>query len=326
MDVSIVIPTKNAGKLLNRVLAMVFRQKTEYSYEVICVDSGSGDETLGIIRSYPCRLFEIPASEFGHGRTRNYGAAQGNGTYIVFLTQDALPASEDWLQNLVDAMQIEDGIVGGFGIHLPYPDCNIFDKRDLKAHFDNFGQENTVYWLDDEERYRSEEGYLHKLAFFSDNNACLRRDVWEKYPYPDVDFAEDQIWMRKMIELGYKKVYCPYAPVYHSHNFPLREYYGRYFDEYRGLNRIHGYVISDSWMKLPLLVIRHTLADLRYVRSLPLKRKEKFSWLLYSAGRNYCRYYAGYKGGRYDRSSRRRQERWDRRISQQYKQRKGQGV
>lgn len=102
------------------------------------------------------------------------------------------------------------------------------------------------------------------------------------------------------IELGYKKVYCPYAPVYHSHNFPLREYYGRYFDEYRGLNRIHGYVISDSWMKLPLLVIRHTLADLRYVRSLPLKRKEKFSWLLYSAGRNYCRYYAGYKGGRYD--------------------------
>ena len=49
MDVSIVIPTKNAGKLLNRVLAMVFRQKTEYSYEVICVDSGSGDETLGII-------------------------------------------------------------------------------------------------------------------------------------------------------------------------------------------------------------------------------------------------------------------------------------
>ena len=70
MDVSIVIPTKNAGKLLNRVLAMVFRQKTEYSYEVICVDSGSGDETLGIIRSYPCRLFEIPASEFGHGRTK----------------------------------------------------------------------------------------------------------------------------------------------------------------------------------------------------------------------------------------------------------------
>ena len=50
-------------------------------------------------------------------------------------------------------------------------------RRDLKAHFDNFGQENTVYWLDDEERYRSEEGYLHKLAFFSDNNACLRRDV-----------------------------------------------------------------------------------------------------------------------------------------------------
>lgn len=34
-----------------------------------------------------------------------------------------------------------------------------------------------------------------------------------------------------MIELGFKKVYCPYAPVYHSHNFKLRTYFKRYYDE-----------------------------------------------------------------------------------------------
>lgn len=322
MDVSVVIPTKNAGQLLERVLNRVFQQKTEYSYEVICVDSGSEDGTLDIIRKYPCRLFEIPALEFGHGKTRNYGAAKGTGTFIVFLTQDALPASNTWLQNLIDAMKLDDKIAGGFGIHLPYPDCNIFDKRDLKAHFDNFGQENTIYWLDDKERYETEEAYLHKLAFFSDNNACLRRTVWGKYPYPDVDFAEDQIWMRKMIELGYKKVYCPYAPVYHSHNFPLREYYGRYFDEYKGLNRIHGYLIADSWFQLPYRFLRHVLSDLRYIRSLPMKKRRKIYWLMYSVGRNYCRYYAGYKGGKYDTFSPRRQERLDKKVSQQYRQRK----
>lgn len=86
MDVSIVIPTKNAGDLLERVLKAVFEQKTTYTYEVICVDSGSKDNTLDIIKKYPCRLFQIPASEFGHGKTRNYGAAQGTGTYIVFIT------------------------------------------------------------------------------------------------------------------------------------------------------------------------------------------------------------------------------------------------
>ena len=45
MDVSIVIPTKNGGHLFEKVLDAVFKQKTEYEYEVICVDSGSKDGT-----------------------------------------------------------------------------------------------------------------------------------------------------------------------------------------------------------------------------------------------------------------------------------------
>lgn len=59
--------------------------------------------------------------------------------------------------------------------------------------------------MEDKERYEREEGYRHVLAFFSDNNSCVRRDVFEQHPYDDVNFAEDQIWARKMIELGYKK-------------------------------------------------------------------------------------------------------------------------
>ena len=68
MDVSIVIPTKNGGHLFEKVLDAVFKQKTEYEYEVICVDSGSKDGTLDVIRKYPCRLFQIEPSEFGHGK------------------------------------------------------------------------------------------------------------------------------------------------------------------------------------------------------------------------------------------------------------------
>ena len=75
MDVSIVIPTKNAGALFDKVLERVFQQETNYTYEVICVDSGSSDGTLDIIKKYPCLLYQIPASEFGHGKTRVYGAS-----------------------------------------------------------------------------------------------------------------------------------------------------------------------------------------------------------------------------------------------------------
>ena len=79
-------------------------------------------------------------------------------------------------------------------------------KRDLYYHFKNFGDDNTIFQITDEnrQRYKEEEGYRHLLSFFSDNNSCIRRDIFEKYPYKDVSFAEDQIWAKQMIELGYK--------------------------------------------------------------------------------------------------------------------------
>ena len=215
MDVTIVIPTKNAGKILERVLDMVFKQKTQYSYEVICVDSGSKDGTLNVLNKYPCKVYEILPEEFGHGKTRNFGASKGNGEFIVFITQDAAPANENWLQELVNAMKLDEKIAGGFGIHYPYEDCNIFDRRDLLAHFRNWGTDNTISYIEDWDRYNKEPSYMQHLAYFSDNNSCIRRSIWELYNYPDVDFAEDQIWMRKMMELGYKKVYCPFMAKTH---------------------------------------------------------------------------------------------------------------
>lgn len=323
MDVTIVIPTKNGGKLLDKVLDCIFKQETKYQYEVICVDSGSSDDTISIIKKYPCKLYEIPAQEFGHGKTRNYGASKGSGEYIIFITQDALPATKQWLQNFVDAMKSDPEIVGGFGIHYTYPDCNIIDKRDLAQHFRNFGTDNTVFKLTDVNRkkYETEEAYRHFMVFFSDNNSCVRRDIFEKYPYDDVDFAEDQIWARKMIEMGYKKLYCPYAPVYHSHNFKLSTYFQRYYDEYKGLYKLHHFLISTSWLKIPLQIAKHTLDDMRYIRTLELKKREKIYWIRYSICRNFSRYIGGYLGGRYAKYSRKKQKWLDRHISQQYKQR-----
>ncbi|MDD7770544.1 glycosyltransferase family 2 protein [Suipraeoptans intestinalis] len=322
MDVSIVIPTKNGGKLFRQVLDMVFRQETDYSYEVICVDSGSRDETLRIIREYPCALYQILPEEFGHGKTRNFGASKGTGTYIVFLTQDALPAGVFWLQNLIRAMEKDQDIAGGFGKHLPYPGCNVFDVRDLTLHFENFGKKDTIYFLGDRERYAREEGYRHMLAFFSDNNACLRRSIWEVYPYADVEFAEDQIWMRKMIEAGYKKVYCPLAAVYHSHDYDVRTFYQRYYDEHKGLYQLHGYEVAGSWSELFVRWMRHVRMDINYLRTLSMGGKEKLRWTIYSIRRNYARYYGGYKGSKYHTYSPDKQKRLDKKLSQQYRQRK----
>ena len=177
MDVSIVIPTKNGGSLFDKVLTMIDKQETDYEYEVICVDSGSTDNTIEIIKKHNCILKQIDKTAPGQDKTRNYKASLGTAKYIIFITQDALPYDTHWIQNFIDGMKIDPEIVGGFGIHYPYPDCNIFDKRDLTLLFKGYGLTNTFYQLEDKERYKSEEGYRHLLSYYSENNSSMRRSI-----------------------------------------------------------------------------------------------------------------------------------------------------
>lgn len=323
LDVSIVIPTKNGGALFGKVLDRVYSQKTKYTYEVICVDSGSKDETLDIIKSHGAALFEIKPEDFGHGRTRNFGASKGTGEFIVFITQDALPVDDNWLEAFINAMKLDENIAGGFGKHYPYPDCNLPDKVMLKRHFANFGEDNHIFELTKERRdeYFNDEGYRQYLAFFSDNNSCLRRSVWEKIPYDDVNFAEDQFWARKILEAGYKKVYCPYAGVYHSHNYPLKEYFGRYYDDFKAVYSVYGSQLCHNRKEFWEGIKNSTRSDWGFIRQEPIGKKEKIKWAIYALRRNIIRYRAGVKAVEYFHVSKEEQERMDRKYSQQLRMR-----
>jgi len=57
------------------------------------------------------------------------------------------------------------------------------------------------------------------LHFYSDNNSCLRKEVWKEIPYPNVRHGEDQVWGLQVIEAGYEKIYAIDAWVYHSHSY-----------------------------------------------------------------------------------------------------------
>ncbi len=265
MKASVVIPTKNGGLLFARVLDSLLAQKTPWDYEILVVDSGSSDDTVKHCEERNINVISISPSEFGHGRTRNFGISQTSGEFVALLTQDALPANDGWLVNLVSAVEQAPDVAGAFGRHLPYSETDPYTARDIKMHFDGFlNWPAVVRKSDNDERYQAEVGYRQVLHFFSDNNACLRRSVWEEHPYPDVDFAEDQIWAKIVIEAGYGKAYADNAAVYHSHSYSVIDAGRRAFDESMALYKLFGYRLCPTLAYLFAQAIRSSAADIKY--------------------------------------------------------------
>lgn len=244
---SVLIPVKNGGPLLGDVLDAVLAQDAPWPFEVIVVDSGSSDKSVECARSRGVRVETIPAAEFGHGRTRNMLASLAQGQFLVFITQDARPAHAHWLRNLVEGCDFTPRVAGAFGPHRAHPDARPVTHRELDQHFAGFGEKLSVVQLEDRARFATDAGYRQWLHFFSSNNSCIRRSVWEQLPLPDVAFAEDQTWALRAIEAGHSKAFVPDAPVYHSHDFGIWETLQRNFDEARSFNLYFGYRLQGSF-------------------------------------------------------------------------------
>ncbi len=243
---AVVILTKNAMAHIAAVIKKVLDQQTPWSYEVIVIDSGSRDGTREFLRGVEgIRLIEIVPEEFGHGRTRNLGIDAADADYVAFLTHDAQPANEYWLSSLVAAIEVDPRIAGVFGRHVAYDTASPFTKMDLELHFQGFEKLASVVHRNlDPSRYESDVGWRQFLHFYSDNNSLMRKSVWSSIPYPDVEFAEDQLWARSIIEAGYWKAYAHDAVVYHSHEYSFTEQLRRAFDESRNFRKYFGYKLS----------------------------------------------------------------------------------
>lgn len=305
MKASVVIPTKNAGAQFARVLGAVLSQEAPWPFEVLVIDSGSTDGTVALCeRTEGVRLHQIAPEEFGHGKTRNLGIALTRGEMVAMITQDALPANNCWLEELVKAVEQSADIAGSFGRHLPYPDCNPFVARDLEIHFDNFALSDAVTWLNDAEAYQRDIQYRQFLHFFSDNNACLRRSVWQRFPYPNVDFAEDQLWAKTVIEAGFKKAYANNAAVFHSHNYGAWETLQRSYDESRAFSRYFSYRLSPTLWHAVMRAAQSVVADYRYFLKKSLIWRAPL-WFVKIPSLQFCRHAGLYLGtktaGRHER-------------------------
>ena len=89
VKISVIIPVYNEEDYLNECLDSIVNQSLE-DIEIICVDDGSTDNSLNILKSYESdnRIKIIPKENSGLGASRNVALDIAQGEYIAFMDSD----------------------------------------------------------------------------------------------------------------------------------------------------------------------------------------------------------------------------------------------
>lgn len=267
---SVCVPTYNGGDLLIEVIKKVLLQKTGWPFEIIIVDSSSSDGSMSRIPTDSrIKMTVIDKKEFQHGRTRNVCAQLASGEFIAFLTQDAMPADESWLYNLVTTLEHFPDAAGAFGRHQAWSDSSAFTKRDIAEHFSGMSQFSVALSKSsDPIKWDSGgQGWRQVLHYYSDNNSCMRRAVWALYPYPEIEYGEDQVWANTVVNAGFARVYAPGALVFHSHDYTPAETQERAETESLFFAKEFGYRVFDLETDIELQEMRKNDSDEQWARA-----------------------------------------------------------
>lgn len=219
--VSIIIPSKDAYPLIDRILRDVF-ERTDYpNFEVIVIDNGSTDSrVLGLYDSYRHRhqnfIACVEPEDFNFSRSVNKGIALATGDHFLILNNDIEVIQSDWLKEMVSCLAYErTGIVGA---KLLYPNNRIQHAGVIVG----FGGLAGHWYLNKPHDFGGPMNRLHVRnsmscvtgAVMLISGECARDvGVWDeehfKVAYNDVDYC-----LRARRE-GFRVVWTPFASLYH---------------------------------------------------------------------------------------------------------------
>ncbi|WP_293336571.1 tetratricopeptide repeat protein [Microcoleus sp. CAWBG58] len=220
--VSIIIPTRDLGDVLDNCLESIFSKSVYPNYEVIVIDNGSQEKhTAEILTKWTAKesarfksyRLDIP---FNFSKINNYAASKAEGDYLLFLNNDTEVITPDWIDGMVE--QAQRSSIGAVGNLLIYSD-NKIQHAGVVMGLGGGVAGHSYYHMP-----RSIPGYFGNVVGMNNVSAvtaaCLmcRREVFESIggfdeeltvAYNDVDLC------LKMLEKGYRNIYLPHVVLYH---------------------------------------------------------------------------------------------------------------
>ncbi|MBE0523294.1 MAG: TIGR04283 family arsenosugar biosynthesis glycosyltransferase [Methanosarcinales archaeon] len=185
--ISIITPVLNEEEYVGKFLLHL--NNMDNDFELILVDGGSTDRTIGQIHEYLTSFrhgFELLETKKGRGYQMNMGAKRARGDILLFLHIDSLI---DKGSLRIITMELEDPAIIGGGFTQRFKDTDIF--LTLVSLLGNFRTRLTN-------------------IFYGDYGFFIKKDIFEKIGgYDDIPFLEDVEICRKAKKFGkLKQIDC----------------------------------------------------------------------------------------------------------------------
>lgn len=206
IPISIVIPNYNGAKTIGNCLEAAFISAYQ-SFEIIIVDDCSTDDSVEIIRKFPCKLIRLDKHS-GASKARNVGAQDSVGKILFFIDADCL-LQEDTLFLVNKAFQKYNNgniVIGGTYTMIPYDD----------SFFSTF---QSIFINYSETKFKEAPDYIATHAMIVDNK--IFRDIGGFKEDFFLPILEDVELSHRLRRAGYRLVIDPEILVRHIFNFSL---------------------------------------------------------------------------------------------------------
>lgn len=193
IDISIIIPIYNSEEHLQLCLKSVISQSLK-NIEIICIDDGSTDNSLKIIKEYKIkdnRIIIIHQTNQGSAVARNKGIAISKGKFIAFMDSDDCYPNNFTLELMFNNSIQNDVLICGGGI------INFVEKNNSMKLFNKskiFFQENRII-------YYSNYQYDYYYQRFIYNSNFLKK---KKLYFPNYLRYQDPPFFIKVMGLAKK--------------------------------------------------------------------------------------------------------------------------
>ncbi len=222
MRIDVIIPTLHPGKEFAKLLKRLESQ-TLAVHKIVIMNTRCGAFPEELVKAYDnIEVRHLEKEEFDHGGTRNAGASHSEADYILFMTQDAVPADTRLVEHLAAAFA-NPMVKAAYARQLPKEDCGELERYTRSFNYPPKSRIQT----------KEELKTLGIKAFFCSNVCAMYdRETFVKLGgfVKHTIFNEDMIYAGALVKKGYGIAYVAEAKVWHSHNYSGRKQFQRNFD------------------------------------------------------------------------------------------------